>query len=60
MKITRVYADEQGETHLGVLELPRHDAALGMPTSRARHISASSSCHGMTPRSDHHRIPSGA
>jgi quercetin dioxygenase-like cupin family protein len=31
MKITRVYADEQGETHLGVLELPRHDAALGPP-----------------------------
>ena len=31
MKITRVYADELGETHLGVLEVPRHDAALGPP-----------------------------
>jgi len=31
MKITRVYADEQGETHLGVLEVPRHDAPLGPP-----------------------------
>ena len=31
MKITRVYADEQGETHLGIQEVPRHDAALGPP-----------------------------
>jgi quercetin dioxygenase-like cupin family protein len=31
MKFTRMYADEQGETHLGVLDLPRHDAALGPP-----------------------------
>ena len=31
MKITRVYADELGETHLGVLEVPRHDAPLGPP-----------------------------
>jgi quercetin dioxygenase-like cupin family protein len=31
MKFTRMYADEQGETHLGVLEVPRHDAALGPP-----------------------------
>ena len=31
MKIARVYADEQGETHLGVLEVPRLDAALGPP-----------------------------
>ncbi len=31
MKFTRMYADEQGETHLGMQELPRHDAALGPP-----------------------------
>jgi quercetin dioxygenase-like cupin family protein len=31
MKFTRMYADEQGETHLGVLEVPQHDAALGPP-----------------------------
>jgi hypothetical protein len=29
MKFTRMYADEQGATHLGVREVPRHDAALG-------------------------------
>jgi hypothetical protein len=34
MKFTRMYADEQGETHLGVLEVPRHDAALGPATAR--------------------------
>ncbi|HQR25344.1 MAG TPA: cupin domain-containing protein [Steroidobacteraceae bacterium] len=27
----RVHTDELGETHIGVRELPRHDAALGPP-----------------------------
>lgn len=27
----RMHTDEQGETHIGVRELPRHDAALGPP-----------------------------
>jgi len=31
MKFVRMYADEQGETHLGVLEVPQHDATLGPP-----------------------------
>jgi hypothetical protein len=31
MKFIRMYADERGETHLGVREWPRHDAALGPP-----------------------------
>jgi quercetin dioxygenase-like cupin family protein len=26
-----MYTDEQGETHLGEHEVPRHDAALGLP-----------------------------
>jgi hypothetical protein len=25
----RVHADEQGDTHIGVREMPTHDAALG-------------------------------
>jgi quercetin dioxygenase-like cupin family protein len=31
MKFSRMYADEHGNTHLGVLEVPHHDAALGPP-----------------------------
>jgi len=31
MKFMRMYADEHGETHFGVHDLPRHDAALGPP-----------------------------
>ena len=31
MKFPRMYTDEHGNTHLGVLELPQHDAALGPP-----------------------------
>jgi quercetin dioxygenase-like cupin family protein len=31
IKIPLMYADERGETHIGVRELPRHDAALGPP-----------------------------
>ena len=31
MKFTCIYADDQGETHFGFHEMPRHDAALGPP-----------------------------
>jgi quercetin dioxygenase-like cupin family protein len=31
MKFPRMYADEAGETHIGVRDVPRHDAALGPP-----------------------------
>jgi hypothetical protein len=31
VKFPRIYADEQGETHIGVLDLPEHEAPLGPP-----------------------------
>jgi len=31
MKFPRIYSDEQGETHIGVRELPEHEARLGPP-----------------------------
>ena len=31
MKFPRIYADEQGETHIGVLDLAAHEAPLGPP-----------------------------
>jgi hypothetical protein len=31
MKFPRIYSDEQGETHIGVRDLPEHEAALGPP-----------------------------
>ena len=31
MKFPRIYSDEQGETHIGVRDLPGHDAPLGPP-----------------------------
>jgi hypothetical protein len=32
MKFPRIYADEQGETHIGVLDVPEHEA----PSARRR------------------------
>jgi hypothetical protein len=32
MKFLRIYADEQGETHIGVLDVPEHEA----PSARRR------------------------
>lgn len=31
MKFPRIYADEQGETHIGDLEAPEHEAPVGPP-----------------------------
>ena len=31
MKFPRIYADEQGETHIGVLDVAEHEAPLGPP-----------------------------
>ena len=31
MKIPRIYTDEHGETHIGVRELPEHEAPVGPP-----------------------------
>ena len=31
MKFPRIYSDEQGETHIGVRDLPEHEARLGPP-----------------------------
>jgi quercetin dioxygenase-like cupin family protein len=31
MKFPRIYADEQGETHIGVRDIPEHDARVGPP-----------------------------
>jgi quercetin dioxygenase-like cupin family protein len=31
MKFPRIYADEQGETHIGVRDIPEHEAPLGPP-----------------------------
>jgi hypothetical protein len=31
MKFPRIYADEQGETHIGVCDRPEHDAPFGPP-----------------------------
>lgn len=31
MKIPRIYADEQGMTHIGVLDVPEHEARMGPP-----------------------------
>jgi len=31
MKFPRIYTDEKGETHIGVRELPEHEASLGPP-----------------------------
>jgi hypothetical protein len=31
MKFPRIYADEKGETHIGVRDLPEHEAPLGPP-----------------------------
>ena len=35
MKFPRIYADEQGETHIGVLDVPEHEAPLGPPPNPA-------------------------
>ena len=29
MKFPRIYADKQGETHIGVCDRPEHDAPFG-------------------------------
>lgn len=31
MKFPRIYADEQGETHIGVLDVPEREARVGPP-----------------------------
>jgi hypothetical protein len=31
VKFPRIYADEQGETHIGVLDVAEHEAPLGPP-----------------------------
>jgi quercetin dioxygenase-like cupin family protein len=31
VKFPRIYADEQGETHIGVRGIPEHEAPLGPP-----------------------------
>jgi quercetin dioxygenase-like cupin family protein len=31
MKFPRIYSDEQGETHIGVRDLPEHEARVGPP-----------------------------
>ena len=31
MKFPRIYADEQGETHIGVCDVPEHEAPVGPP-----------------------------
>jgi hypothetical protein len=31
MKFPRIYADEQGETHIGVRDVPEHEAPVGPP-----------------------------
>jgi len=31
MKFPRIYTDEQGETHIGVLDVPEHEARVGPP-----------------------------
>ena len=31
MKFPRIYADEQGETYIGVLDVPEHEARVGPP-----------------------------
>lgn len=31
MKFPRIYADEQGETHIGVRDVPAHEARVGPP-----------------------------
>jgi quercetin dioxygenase-like cupin family protein len=33
MQFPRIYADDQGETHIGVLDLPEHEARVGPPPS---------------------------
>jgi len=33
MEFPRIYADDQGETHIGVLDLPEHEARVGPPPS---------------------------
>lgn len=31
MKFPRIHADEQGETHIGILDIPEHEARVGPP-----------------------------
>ena len=33
MQFPRIYADDQGETHIGVCEVPEHEARVGPPPS---------------------------
>lgn len=41
MEFPRIYADEQGETHLGVRNLPEHEARLGPPPNPVGKMTAS-------------------
>lgn len=36
----RIHADERGETHIGVREMPTHDAALGPPPNPVGRMTA--------------------
>ena len=36
----RMHADERGETHIGVREIPTHDAALGPPPNPVGRMTA--------------------
>jgi hypothetical protein len=38
MKFPRIYSDEQGETHIGLRDLPEHEARLGPPPNPVGHM----------------------
>jgi quercetin dioxygenase-like cupin family protein len=35
VKLPRIYADDQGETHIGVCDVPEHEAPVGPPPNPA-------------------------
>jgi quercetin dioxygenase-like cupin family protein len=38
MKFPRIYADQQGETHIGVRDVPEHEARVGPPPNPVGHM----------------------
>lgn len=40
MKFRRIYTDEQGETRIGVLDVPEHEARVGPPPNPAGQMTA--------------------